>query len=72
MSSVLHLGEKPLRVLRAAWAVLSDKTVRESRPENNVGTSVSNLIHKHKLLKLAEILIIDKFKREIFLIAHSM
>lgn len=72
MSSVLHLGEKPLRVLRAAWAVLSDKTVRESRPENNVGTSVSNFIHKHKLLKLAEILIIDKFKCEIFLIAHSM
>lgn len=66
VSSVLHLGEEPLRVLRAAWAVLSDKTVHESRPENNVGTFVSNLIHKHKLLKLAEILIIDEFKSEIF------
>lgn len=61
MSSVFHLGEKPLRVLRAAWAVLADKTVHERRPENNVGTFVSNFIHKHKLSKLSEILIIDKF-----------
>lgn len=33
VSSVLHLGEKPLRVLRAAWAMLSDETMDEGGQE---------------------------------------